>query len=789
MKKTFLNISPLLLVTILLLSCHSSRLLQNGEYLVKRNVIKLDNKDVVIDDVSSYIKQKPNRKMLGFFPFHLYVYNYAMKGKKVSHFDSLLIRVIGEPPVILDTLLTNKSVNQIKLYLDSKGYFNSKVWREINYNKKHKKATIKYIAQISQPYYIRSLNYSISDETIRAIVKSDSANSLIIHGKRYDTDVLQSERERITTKLKDNGYFYFSKEFITYDVDSALGSHQLDIKLYVRDPVVKSPDNPDSLVTEHHKKYTINDINIYPDYSFTEQDTVKFKRYLYLAAQRRKKAAPSVYNFIYNDTLRIKPKTITQSVFFKQGDEYKLRDVDQTYNRLIDLKMYKFVNIKFSEPVDTALKGNLLNCEIQLTRTPIQSFSTEAEATNSAGNLGVAGDFLYQNKNVFRGAEIFNLKIRGAMEVQKVFNQKDNQTNIQHILPFNTIETGAETSLNIPKFLIPVKQERFPKYFKPKTTIDAGINYQKRNDYTRYIINVSYGFEWKETEQKKHIVSFPELNSVKIYRSLAFDSLLQSMSDPKIINSYQDHMIEAIKYSYIYNGQELSKNKSFTWWRGNAEISGFPLRFINQKILNSYHFADGHYLLFGIRYAEYVRGDVDYRHYFVLNEISSIAVHALGGLGYAWGNSSVLPFEKSFYAGGSNSIRAWKIYSLGPGSSPDTLKAQLNKTGDINIEGSFEYRFKIYSMLKGALFVDAGNVWLNKKNAELPNGEFKPDRFYKEFAIAAGFGTRFDFSFFVIRLDAAIKVRDPAQPENQRWVPFAFGLKHISLNFGIGYPF
>jgi outer membrane protein assembly factor BamA len=784
LKKIFLNISVLLLLASVLVSCHPARLLQNGENLVKRNVIKLDNKTVNTDDVSSYIKQKPNRKMFGFYPFHLYVYNYAMKGNIITRFDSFLLRAIAEPPIILDTLLTNKSVKQIKLYLNSKGYFNSSVTKEIKY-KKRKKAVIYYNAKISQPYYIRSLKYSIPDLTIKSIINKDSANSLIIPGKSYDTDVLQSERERITTVLKNYGYFYFSKEFITYDIDSSLGCHKLDVKLYVRDPVVKSPENSDSLVTMSHKRYTINEINIYPDYSFIELDTARYLKYKYLASQRRRKATPTPYNFFYKDFLRIKPKTITQSIFFKKGDGYHLKDVDETYNRMIDLKMFRFVNIQFSEAVDTALKSNLLNCDIQLTRTPVQSFSTEFEATNSAGNLGIAGNLVYMNKNIFRGAEIFRFKVRGATEIQKVFGQKSTGSDFQQLFPFNTREMGAEASLEIPKFLIPIKQERFPKYFKPKTTINTGISYQKRTDYTRYIINVSYGFEWKETSQKKHIVSFPELNSVKIFPSDTFASKINSMHDPKVINSYKDHMIEAIKYSFIFNGQQLNKNKSFSWFRINLEVSGFPLTYIN-KFLHSYHYADGSYMLFGIKYAQYKKIDVDFRHYFIFNNLNTIAAHISGGWAHANGKTA-LPFEKSFYVGGSNSIRAWKIYSLGPGN--DTLQNVLNSTGDINMEGSIEYRFPIYGLLKGALFLDAGNIWLNNnKNDTLQLGEISSN-FYKEFAIAAGIGTRFDFSFFVIRLDAAIKVRDPSQLENQRWVPFTDGLKHVSLNLGIGYPF
>jgi outer membrane protein assembly factor BamA len=712
-------------------------------------------------------------------------------GKKDRGWKKWLYNTIGEPPVILDTLLTNKSVKQIKLYLNSKGYLNSQVKKEIIYKKE--KAIIKYIINSAEPYCIRNINYSIDNDGFRSLVINDTVNSLIKKGDNYDADVFQSERERITTNLKNDGYYYFSKEYISYSVDSAFGNHKLDITMEIRDPVVKlkepSANGTDSLIKVPHKRYLINNINIFTDFSSLNTDTIRYKKFTYLASPRKKSDAPDVYNFLYKDTLKIRPKTITQSIFFKQGDYFNLKDVDRTYTGLMDLKMFKFVNIQFNPaeaaPSDSSKMSNpMLDCEIQLTRTPIQSFSVETEATNSAGNLGVAGNFLYQNKNIFRGAEIFNFKISGAMEIQKILGVKNSQNNIQKILPFNTIETGAEAGFVIPKFMIPVKQERFPKRFNPKTIINTGINYQKRPDYTRYILNASYGFEWKESQYKKHIVYIPEINSVKIYPTTHFDSIINSLNDPKIKNSYKDHLTMAFKYSFIYNNQQVNKNKNFSYLRLNFETSGNILRAIN-NIFNNYQFADGSYTMFYIKYAEYIRADADYRRYLNLTELSKLVFRGMLGYGLAYWNSTVLPFEKSFFAGGANSIRAWRIYSLGPGSYKDPAMIDFNRTGDIDIESNLEYRFPIYGFLKGAFFVDAGNIWLNKKNLQMPDAEFEWNRFYKEFAIGGGFGARFDFDFFIMRLDAAIPFKDPSKPENKRW-----GLnEHVNFNLGIGYPF
>jgi len=687
LKNNLLNIFIILSVSSLLLSCNPARLLTEDQFLVNKNKVVIDNNNINHDDVYSYIKQKTNRKILGLFRFHLGVYNYAKSGKSESKFDSLLINTVGEQPVILDTLLTKKSCKQINLYLNSKGYYNSIVTSKILYKKK--KANIYYNIQAAEPYKIRFITYNINDNYIKSVVINDTADSFLKSGENYDVDNLQSERDRITKYLKNIGYYYFSKEFISFNIDSSLNSHKLDISLQIKDPLIKSNDYPDSLIKSVHKRYKIKNINIYPDYSPIEIDSVYKKMHPFLAYQRNISDLPTIYNFWYKDSIKIFPKTLTQSVFFKQNDYFKLRNVERTNNSLMDLKLFKFVNILFYEPqFDSAdIDQNYLDCKIQLTRIPTQSFSVETEATNSAGNLGMAGNIIYQNKNLFRGAEILSLNLRGALEIQKVLGEK----NTQQSFPFNTVESGAEIKLNIPKFLIPVRQERFPKYFRPKTTIGAGVNFQKRPDYTRYIVNVSFGYEWKETREKTHLLYIADINSVKIFPSPEFENTINLINDPKIKNSYKDHLTMALNYTFIFNNQEVNKNLSFSYLKCNFETSGNLLRAIN-TLAKSDKDIDDTYSIFKIKYAEYVRGSFDYRHYFIFNKFNKLAVRGIIGGGFAYLNSNVLPYEKSFFAGGANSIRAWRIYSLGPGSSNDSVNIFLDKTGDINIEANIEYR-------------------------------------------------------------------------------------------------
>jgi outer membrane protein assembly factor BamA len=757
--------------------------LKEGEYLVNKNKIITDNKGINTSEVSDVIKQKPNRKILSLFRFHLGVYNYAMLGKTQSKTDSFLIRAIGEPPVILDTILTEKSVKQIKLYLNSKGYFNSTVEHRIDY-KKRKKANISYFLKTGNPYTINSVEYDLADANIAPIILKDTLNSLVKKGDNYDESVFQQERDRIEIKMKNEGYYGFSRELIKFRIDSTLGKNMLDVMIEIKNPTYPVPGYKDSTLQSPHKKYYYNKIRIYTDFNSLVVDTSLYKQLSFTANKGIRKKKETVYDFYYMDKLKIKPKALTQAILLKKGDLFELKNVEISYNNLMNLKVYKFVNIQFDDAgKDSVTNLYWLNTRIYLTPTPKQFYSIETEATNSSGNLGIAGNLLYQNKNIFKGAEIFNFKIKGAMEVQKILGEKTNETGINTILPFNTIETGAEVGIDIPRFLLPVNMERFPKSFRPNTIIKTGVQYQKRTDYTRYIINYTYGYEFKRNTRNKYTIYLADVNSVKIYPDSLFQEKIDAIKDPKIRNSYNDHLTLSGRFSYLYNNQLINKPRNFYYLKYDFETSGFIMRRIN-KLLNNYKYADGSYTLFNLSYAQYVKSSIEFRRYLIFPKDNKVVFRGLIGAGTAYGNSSVFPFEKSYFSGGANSVRAWKIYSLGPGGYSDTTNTNIH-VGDINLEGNVEYRFPIYSYLNGALFIDAGNVWLNKENFYVPNGEFRFDRFYKEIAMGAGFGARFDFSFFVLRLDAAIALRDPSKTEGNRW---GVG-KKINLNLGIGYPF
>lgn len=768
-------------------SCSITRRVPEGEYLLTRSRIEADNKKVNTRDLRNLKRQQPNRRILGFYRFHLRTYNLADYGRE-NWIKSVMKNTIGEPPVILDTVLVNTTMNQHLLYLRNKGFFNAEVDKKINYRRK--KAAVTYIIKAGTPYTINKIEYTIEDSHLKPHIYNDTTNALLNTGDIYDVTVMQKERERLSNMLKNRGYYKFSRDFVAFEVDSALGDYAVNINVLVRSPVVRTTDSLQTSQKVRHKRYLLNDIYINPQHTVQPVNIELIDTTEVLIPDRRHEGAYNNYFFILRNGHRINPPIITQSIFFRKGRYFNLEDVEQTYKRLSELRNFRFINIQFFENKDTLQDHDFLrklDSRIELTQMPPHYYDLASDVTNSGGNLGLAGNISYQNRNLFRNAEIFSIRLNGALEAQNIIGSVDTEEVIEQ-LPFNTIETGVSTRLEIPMFLIPVSIERFPKYFRPKTTFTTGFNFQQRPDYTRYITNASFGYEWRETMEKTHMLNPFEISSVKITPDSSFVEVINNIEDRRLQLSYKDHLAVSLKYSFIYNTQKIDRLKNFSYFRGNIETSGNLLRAANY-LLNSAQDEFGSYKLFNIRYAQFVKFDIDYRYYHILNERTSLVFRTAGGLGLPYKNLNVMPFDKSFFAGGANSIRAWKLYQLGPGGYSDDSKLRLYRTGDIHIEGNVEYRFDVYKYLKGALFIDAGNIWFREKNEQFPEAEFRFDNFYNEIAIGGGAGARLDFSFFIVRLDAAIPFRDPAREQKDRWVFDNIKMSRVNFNLGIGYPF
>jgi len=699
---------------------------------------------------------------------------------------------IGEPPVIHDSMLTKKSARQIKLFLNNKGFFNSTVKDSLSVYKKKKKVVQYYVVKEGIPYTIRNLSYEIQDEQLNYYVLADASSSLIKRGINYDVDVLQKERDRITNELRNNGYFYFSKEYIYFEVDSTLGTHEVDVTLGVKNPLLKVEGEKDSVREAAHERFYINSIYIHTDYDPQLKAALRDTFF----------SNDSTIYLLYTGKLRYKPSLLTNAIFISKGELYQQRHADQTYKRLSELKLFRSVQVQF-----TPISSDKIDCYIYLSNIPKQSFSVETEGTNTSGTLGIAGNILYQNKNIFKAGEIFEVKLKGALEVQKKTNIKDDGviiTGSESVIPFNTLELGGEVNLRVPRFLTPFRINS-TKSNDAKTNFMSSYNYQLRpGNYGRSISNLSYGYSWKETVTKQHLINPMEFNLVNIdIIDANLDSTINNSKDLFLKNSYSDHFTLGSRYAFVFNNQEIRKKKNFSYLRFGAEGAGNAMRGVFNLIDNpsneldhdfdTTYYNNGYvleksYTIENIRFSQYVRFDFDYRYYKLLNDKDKLVFRIAIGVGKPFQNLRALPLEKSFFGGGPNSLRAWQARTLGPGGYQDSTGGNYaDKIGDNKIEANFEYRFNIIKALNAALFVDAGNIWLRKKYETYPDGEFTASKFIEQIAIGAGLGFRLDFNFFIIRLDGAFKVRDPARKSDDRWM-FGEPMETV-LNFGIGYPF
>ncbi len=771
----------LAIMVLVFQACMPARRLPEDQHLLNRNRILIEDANVETHELRNYVRQEPNRRILGFYRFHLNVYQFADRGME-TRVRQWMKNTIGEPPVIFNPALADQTQRQFELFLQNKGYFNAEVSHDVTYRRK--RANVTYTVQGNEPYKIRNIAYAIQDDHLAEFVYQDTINSLLVREERYDADILQKERQRITRHLKEEGFFNFSRDFIFFQVDSTLNNKQLDIEILINSPRASvAPGYGQHTV--RHRRYKINRVFVYPEYSRLLPNQHFSDTTLYHINNGTEDA---VYTFLHNGPMAIRPKAIASNIMLESGDYYNIRRLEQTHGFLAGLRNFRFVNVHFT-PATPVMEGEandtlgLLDVRIELTRAPSNAFTIEAEGLNTAGNLGIAGNLMFQNRNVFSGAEMLNVRFKGALEV----SGESADEEVFQRLPFNTLELGTEVSIDFPKLLLPFRTESLSRTARPQTTVLTGINYRQRPDYTRYIFNVSYGYNWRQDNRRHHQLTPLEISSIKIFN----DSILQSRipdANPLILSRYRDHLIGGPKYTYTYSTQQLEQRRDFIYFRGNLESSG-NLMYLAASQLNGSIDESGSYTLFGIPFAQYLKADTDFRYYRVFDDKNALVFRIMGGIGVPYGNINVMPFIKSYYSGGANSVRAWSIYNLGPGGYSEAEELRFDKYGDIKLEANIEYRFPLYRYWKGALFLDAGNVWFLQENEQFALGEFALNRFYKEIAIGAGMGLRIDFNFFIVRLDAATPLRNPALPEGERWTTQWPRFKNWNFNLGIGYPF
>jgi outer membrane protein assembly factor BamA len=753
--------------------CNTTKYVPENERLLSRVQIKHDARDVSRDDLKSYLRQQENLRILGFWKLYLGIYN--LSGQDTSKWINRWLRNIGEDPVIFDSTLVDRSVEQMGLFMRNRGYYLSQVGDTIRYPSLNK-ARVTYNITSGPRYRLNDVFYRIEDKGLEDLVLNDSINSSLRRGRGFTSEMHNRERDRITAMLQENGYYNFSKAYVYFLADSAIGGHRINDTLVIMRP----PENATGRTAGgNHAQYSIR--NVYFQVDIDPQDISFSETQEVLAADTL--FYEGVY-IMYDKELEFKPDVLTNSNYIVPGDLYKASLVERTQSLLSGLRVFKYINIRFRD-VDGQVDEQgryLLDCVIQVLPGKYQSYSVEVEGTNSSGNLGAAGNFKYQHKNIFKGAELFTLNTRLARQNQFVIRGGDGEK-------FNTLEMGTDVSVVFPKFFMPFRIEKFRQRYNPKTTIAVAYNYQRRPDYTRTIAHARLGYTWRSSRNSSHSLFPLDFNLVNIPTvSSAFWEYIER--NPFLRYTYEDHLIANLNYTYLYNQQQLGSGpRDFWYFRFTAESAGNTLDLLSP--LWSSGQTEDYNTILGIRYAQYFKTDVDLRFHNSLGRFNSITYRFFGGIGIPYGNLNVLPFEKRYFSGGANSIRAWPVRSIGPGTFKDEAATFYNQTADIKLEMNVEYRFPLFWLLEGALFVDAGNIWGLREDVSPEGGLFQWDTFYKQLAVGTGFGTRLDFNYFIFRIDTGLKVHDPSAIAGEKWIPFnrKYTWGDVAFNFAIGYPF
>jgi outer membrane protein assembly factor BamA len=769
----FTKLGILSVCVVLLGSCNSTRFVPEGKYLLNRISVKIDDGNIKREELKTHIRQKENLRILGILKFHLGVYNLS-SGKK----ENDLLKRIGEAPVLYDEFQTKRSLDQLQLFLRNKGYYDAIVTDSILVNEDKRKLNLIFYVEANQPYRIRNYSYSVKDENLREILLRDSINQLLKRNSTFDLDMLNAERQRISTLFKNRGYYKFSETYVRFQADTSVFDHTVNLTVKVEDVLLGNDEN--ELV--EHEKYKIRDYQINligKTIDFTGEQTEQLQDTL----------IRNNYIITYSRKLNYKPILFFNLNRMQDSVWYCLQNAEKTYRALNRLKQFKLINISFAETGSFHSDSTPeLDCKIQLSPLPRENISVEVEGTNSSGNLGVAGNLNFQHRNVFKGAEVFDVQIRGARERQAL------QNNL-----FNTREFGIESSMTVPQFLSIIKWKKMFAFQIPETKFSLGFNYQERPDYTRTITNFKFGYNWKTSEFHFHTFNLIDLNYVNIYQ--LDPSFIKDIQDLFIKSSFTDHLILATNYSWIYNTQNINRRADYKYFRINLESAGNMLSVYSRLMSKAkISVADSitnktssYYKILDKRFAQYLKSDFEYRYCHIIDQSNSVLGRAFAGVGVPFGNFDVLPFEKKYFTGGANGIRAWQVRSLGPGSysyKSDSL-FYPNQSSDIKLEANLEYRFRLFWLMEGALFLDGGNIWAINYKDNRNGAVFKFEDFYKQIAIGSGFGLRFDFTYFLFRLDLGMKMRDPSLPAGKRFIPGNYRITGdtFNLSFAIGYPF
>lgn len=762
----------IIVVLVLLSACSTTKYVPDGSYLLDEVEIITDNKELKPSELSLYLRQKPNNKWFNLFKTQLHI--YSLSGRDSTKWINKALRRVGDAPVIFSDLETRLTQDELKKSINNRGYMSASV--DYSTKVKKKKLKLTYHVTSGKPYRVRSISYRIPDKKVKEYILGDSANTLIREGILFDVNVLDNERQRITRHLTENGYYKFNKEYITYVADTVKNSYLVDLTMHVDMFKAHADATP-----EPHKQYYMNNVSFITDYDVMQSSDIG-------SIEINDSIHYRNHPIYFKDKLNLRPKILATNSAIGRGGLYNVQDVENTYSNFSRLQYIRYTNIRFYE---TQLGDTTkLNTYVMLTKNKPKSISFQLDGTNSAGDLGAAAALSFQHRNLFKGSELFSLRLRGAFEavsgLQTTYRD-DGYTEI-----------GVEASLNFPRFIFPFLSSDYRKKIRATTELNIQYNYQFRPEFTRIVASAGWGYRWGLKQQySQHRIDLVDINYLYMpWISADFkDKYLQENKENYILKyNYEDRLIVRTGYSFTYNsaGRALVNNtligNSYAV-RFNVESAG-NLLYAFSSLAKLPKNGNNEYTLLDIPFAQYVKADIDFAGNYVIDSRNSIAFHVAAGIAVPYGNADVIPFEKRYFSGGANSVRGWSVRELGPGKYVGDNNF-LNHSGDIKFDASIEYRTKLFWKFDGALFIDAGNIWTLRDYDDQPGGQFKLDSFYKQIAASYGMGLRLDLDFFVIRFDAGMKAINPIYESGRNRYPIYHPKlsRDLALHFAVGYPF
>lgn len=740
----------------------TSEKLYTGYSITVNSKDKIHNKNLYKKVAAKVIRPKTNKRIFLSRP-KLWFY-YVSGDTSKSKFRKWIQTKIGEPPVYMSAVAPSQTSKYIDAALFNEGIFKSST--SFLLKEKNKSAKINYISNVHNPFTFDTISYSKINDTIDKELLANKKRSLLVKGEPYSLDLIKKERERIDKLLKEKGFYYFRPDYLKFIADTNEVQMTVNLNLKLTDNI---PENATRI-------YKIGLVTVDQTYSLKRDSLTAIKDTIHYK------------DVVFKGENPVRPKVIMRSLFLKQDDIYSRQNHNMTLNKLMSLGTFKFIIIEFPE-IDSIGIGKL-NANIDLTPTPQKSVRIELQGTSKSNDyLGPALNLNYKNRNTFGGAELLNINLKGRFETQINSSYKGNYS----------YDVGPDIELYIPKFILPFNVRDPKGYYIPQTKIAIGYDYLKRvGFYNLNSLNFSYGYKWKENIKIDHELNPFFVNySVIGNKSVEFDSLLQQ--NILLKKSFEEQFITGANYAFTYNEQVIPNKKNQILFMLKSEVAGNSLSIINRvtKNVKSNDAKPSEFL--GSVYSQYARLSLDFRNYYSTSPNDKIVFRIYSGIGLPYGNSATLPYSKQFFSGGPNSIRAFRLNSLGPGNYHQTTNQEnffFDQGGEIKFEANTEYRFGIYKILKGAFFVDAGNIWLINKNPEIDVAPFKFNRLLKDAAVGTGFGLRLDATFFVVRFDFAFPLRKPWLEDGQQWSykTISFGDPswrgdNLILNFAIGYPF